>query len=276
MEIGEVYQQGILFLKDKNYLKAVHMFELVFNIERDPQSYEALFSALISLITELRGQNKDFKIELNKLTELMHFGSDPKMVLGFSYSTLNKSKLNKRYKFLALILHPDKSPENSEFFIKVKAAYDQLISGDFEKSEPNAKKFFYERTPAEYEYNDECFCNLNPFLICSFFPMMMLFFISIYSTFDGFTYGYSFEKTLRYTQCTETRKYNVTFCYSPEDLEYFPEIEKKAEQDWMESLARVCEIQLNRATYLNPESNSYYPVNLTTCEILKSLESNKN
>ena len=273
MEIGEVYQEGIIFLKEKKYLKAVSMFEMVFKIEGDPQSFEALFSSLISLITELRAQNQDFTPELKKLKSLMQHANAPKEVLGFSYSTLTKSKLTKRFKFLALLFHPDKTPENSDYFIQLKAAYDQLISMDFDNPEPHTKKFFYQRTPAEFEYNDECFCNLNPFLLCSFFPMMMLFFISIYSTFDGFTYGYSFEKTLRYTQCTETRKYNISFCYSPEDLEFYTEIEKRAEQDWLESLARICEVQLNRASYLNPESLSHYPVNLTSCEILKSLES---
>lgn len=202
----------------------------------------------------------------------MNFSSKAKEVLGFSYSTINKSKLAKRYKFLALIFHPDKHPENSEYFIRAKSAYDELSSANFKDPEQPHKKFFYERTPAEFEYADECFCNMNPFLLCSFFPMMMLFFISIYSAFDGFTFGYSTERTLRYTQCAESSKYNIAFCYSPEDIDNFVEIEKLVEQDWLDGLTRTCELQLNRALYLDPEAKTFFPVDLTSCETLKSLE----
>lgn len=272
MESEEFYQRGLLYLKDKNYSHAVKMFGIVFGVERDMQSFEALYSALIASISESRADNKDYKPELEKIKVLMNFSSTAKEVLGFSYSTINKSKLTKRYKFLALIFHPDKHPENSEYFIKAKSAYDELNSADFKNIEQPYKKFFNERTAAEFEYNDECFCSMNPFLLCSFFPMMMLLFISIYSAFDGFNYGYSNERTLRYTQCTESSKYNIAFCFSPEDVEYFDEIEKLVEQEWLDSLARTCEMQQNRAIHFDPEARTFFPVDLTSCEILKSLE----
>jgi hypothetical protein len=110
--------------------------------------------------------------------------------------------------------------------------------------------------------------------------MLMLLAISIYSSLEDS--GYSFEKTTRYSKCTESSQLAVRFCFNPEDS--FDEIEKRAEKDWLDLQQQLCTSQLSRkqALYSYFDSSDdlqndllqkkLSSLDLSSCNILKSLK----
>ena len=259
------FKEGLHFLRENNYKKAVKYLELSYNTYYSPKKHEALFSALLLYIKHLKSNNLPTDMPLMKLESLISISETPEQVIGLAFSTITKPKLTKKFKLLALLFHPDKSFSSKDTFIKIHNAYNEL-QNSLESSKPQ-KYSEYQSKPQKYseyqsnEYNSyseyqsnehnsyseyqeshkdhnsysqyqefrkemnnerynystkyygggEVCCGINPFLVFSLFPMAMLFFLSIYSTFDIFSKNYSFQPTIMFNTAAVSSKYGISF-----------------------------------------------------------------
>lgn len=298
MDLTQLYNQGLNSLKHRNFPEAIKTFDYIHKTSPCARIHEVLFSSILSQISELRSKSLETLELSTKLKDLITTSSNDREKLGFAFSTVTKSKVSKRFKLLALVFHPDKGSQDAEVFVLVKAAYENLLAQGFDNQAPRGKDFFSDGQTKEFndlnrffkdndpvdEFNESLFeqgISFNPFLIFSLLPMIMLLGISVYSVIGDS--GYSFERTLKYSRCVDSSKLAVRFCYSPEDVEFLPEIEIKAEEEWIDLQRQLCNSQLYRKQNLiisyDDEDEEQREVlkkklaslDMSACEILSSL-----
>lgn len=272
---------GLKYLRAKNYEKATEYLSANHIFRMNSQSYEALFSALISHSLFLKESRKSRTDIIEKLEYLINTGKSPYETIGLPYSTLTKAKLIKRYKILTFLFCPD----SDEAFLKINTAYASLQgflntqNSDFRFTEANSDcgdlwNF--------YDDKEEACCGVNPFLIFSLFPMGMLFFVSVYSSFEMVGKDFSLYPTSFFTKSMVSSKYKVTYWIYPEDIDRIKNIEVQAEAQWVIELIGLCQLQsykkmqfAENALVSDGETmNKYFTmanqVDMSSCDILDS------
>lgn len=302
MDYKDLLKEGVKCLRNKEFEKAVELLEFNNVVNYSTKSHEIYFSALFNYINHQKTLGESFEEPFAKLQKLVLDSETPEKVFGLTFSTITKSKLTKRYKILALLFHPDKGLCSGETFTKIQGAYQEL-GESLEKGIRNEDfhyKTFAKPTSHFDDYKEfkdfkdnsqssnEVCCGLNPFLIFSLCPMLMLLFISLYSSFNVFSRKFSLEKTFLFTKEMYSKNYGVQYWVDPGENEQDADIETYVEEEYMEKLVAECQSRFMRKAYLmelgensdSPQSDKYFYlaglVDISACEILESLNFNIN
>ena len=284
---------GLKYLRSKNYAKALEYLELNYSIDSSHQSFEALYSTLLSHILTLKNQNTPFDSSLEKLECLILSSQTPEEILGFTFSTITKQKLTKKFKVLALLFHPDKTNNKTsgDTFVKINEAYSQLQSPqntqdftNFAYERSRSSEYIYTTRDSTYYKREDVCCGINPFLVFSLVLMVMLLILSIYSAYELIGHSFAFQPTVLFTKSVISSRYGITFWISPQDIDNVEEIEIDAENEWVQETISQCQMQTNRKNYfmeiaLSSEGDMmtryYYLANqldMSSCEILKHFD----
>ena len=151
MRSNSYFDKGLLYLKNKEYGNAVECFKNQYEIDYSSQSYEAFYSSIILQINYLKSNQQPFDYYKQILEFFIMESNSYEQAFGFTYSTITKAKLSKKFKILALLFHPDKSNTAKEVFIKIKETYNSLLQDLESNKKRNFPDFNQKNLPKKSE-----------------------------------------------------------------------------------------------------------------------------